>query len=290
MEEELGVPWEDVFESHRAGAARRRDDRPGARATLESGERVVVKVQRPRRARGRSCATSACSSCSREGREPARLPQARRHPGRDPTPVGLAPPGARLPPGGGEHRPPERGARAATRGSTCRRSTASSSTSRLLVLELIHGVPVRDAPDVPEREGGRPPADRVVLPADPGRRLLPRRPASGQPAVVGRTRSTSSTSGWSASSTPEVREQLMLLLMAFWQDDDEFLAEVVLMLAGERQLAGHRRSTRSRTRSAQLFAGVPAQSLHEIQLGPILQGITRDRRPPRRPAPGRRWR
>jgi predicted unusual protein kinase regulating ubiquinone biosynthesis (AarF/ABC1/UbiB family)/nucleotide-binding universal stress UspA family protein len=47
MEGELGVPWEDVFESI--------DPRPLAagtiaqvhRATLESGERVVVKVQRP---------------------------------------------------------------------------------------------------------------------------------------------------------------------------------------------------------------------------------------------------
>jgi nucleotide-binding universal stress UspA family protein len=48
MEEELRVPWEDVFESI--------DSEPLAagtigqvhRATLESGERVVVKVQRPR--------------------------------------------------------------------------------------------------------------------------------------------------------------------------------------------------------------------------------------------------
>src|SRR3712207_3595473 len=47
MEQELGVPWEDVFEGI--------DPEPLAagtiaqvhRATLESGERVVVKVQRP---------------------------------------------------------------------------------------------------------------------------------------------------------------------------------------------------------------------------------------------------
>src|SRR2546426_10139453 len=47
MEEELGVPWEDVFASI--------DSEPLAagtigqvhKATLESGERVVVKVQRP---------------------------------------------------------------------------------------------------------------------------------------------------------------------------------------------------------------------------------------------------
>src|SRR5207245_10185253 len=47
MEQELGVPWEDVFESI--------DPKPLAagtiaqvhRATLETGDRVVVKVQRP---------------------------------------------------------------------------------------------------------------------------------------------------------------------------------------------------------------------------------------------------
>src|SRR5439155_14272683 len=47
MEEELGVPWEDVFESI--------DPRPMAagtiaqvhRATVTDGERVVIKVQRP---------------------------------------------------------------------------------------------------------------------------------------------------------------------------------------------------------------------------------------------------
>ncbi len=63
MEEELRVPWEDVFASI--------DPEPLAAgtigqvhaATLESGERVVVKVQR-HGAETRSCATSACSSCS----------------------------------------------------------------------------------------------------------------------------------------------------------------------------------------------------------------------------------
>ena len=34
---------------------------------------------------------------------------------------------------------------------------------------------------------------------------------------------------------PQVREQLMLLLMAFWQEDVGFLSDVVLMLAGEDQ-------------------------------------------------------
>jgi hypothetical protein len=36
---------------------------------------------------------------------------------------------------------------------------------------------------------------------------------------------------------PQVRELLMLLLMAFWQEDVKFLADVVLMIAGEDQRA-----------------------------------------------------
>ena len=62
------------------------------------------------------------------------------------------------------------------------------SSKRLLVLSFVDGVPIRDTPDVPERYDGRAAADRVVLPAGARRRLLPRRPAPRQPALVGRQR------------------------------------------------------------------------------------------------------
>ena len=63
MEQELGVPWEDVFETI--------DPQPLAagtiaqvhRATLADDTRVVVKVQRPD-ARSRSSRTSRCSRSS----------------------------------------------------------------------------------------------------------------------------------------------------------------------------------------------------------------------------------
>ena len=47
MEEELGVPWEDVFESVDSTPLAAGTIAQVHRATLESGERVVIKVQRP---------------------------------------------------------------------------------------------------------------------------------------------------------------------------------------------------------------------------------------------------
>jgi len=46
-EQELGVPWEDVFKSIDPKALAAATIAQVHRATLESGDRVVVKVQRP---------------------------------------------------------------------------------------------------------------------------------------------------------------------------------------------------------------------------------------------------
>ena len=70
MEEELGVPWEDVFASI--------DPEPLAAgtigqvhaATLESGERVVVKVQRHGRGGGDHARPRPARAVRREGRAP----------------------------------------------------------------------------------------------------------------------------------------------------------------------------------------------------------------------------
>jgi predicted unusual protein kinase regulating ubiquinone biosynthesis (AarF/ABC1/UbiB family) len=47
MEEELGVPWEDVFESIEPEPLAAGTIGQVHKATLESGEKVIVKVQRP---------------------------------------------------------------------------------------------------------------------------------------------------------------------------------------------------------------------------------------------------
>ena len=177
MEEELGVPWEDVFETI--------DPRPLAagtigqvhRATLAGGEEVVVKVQRPtarddilrdlgllelfaQKSASRpglrqmvdlpAVVEYLSSSLQREldfRQEAANLERMRE----------ILQPYPRL---------------------DCPDVFDDLSTERLLVLQYIHGVPIRD-----------------VLPADPHRRLLPCRPPPGQPAVGGRRRDLFPRSG-----------------------------------------------------------------------------------------------
>jgi predicted unusual protein kinase regulating ubiquinone biosynthesis (AarF/ABC1/UbiB family) len=72
---------------------------------------------------------------------------------------------------------------------------------------------------------------------------------------------------------PDLRENMMLLLMAFWQEDVGFLTEVTLMLSG-----GVGRTDLDVDRFREELGGLLAKyrnvSLREIQLGPILQEMT----------------
>ena len=103
------------------------------------------------------------------------------------------------------------------------------STARLLVMEEVQGVPVSAAPPGPERaEAARQLVEsyyRQVMSegffhADPhpgnmkwwdGRLFL-------------------LDLGMVGELEPEVREMMLLLLLAFWQEDADFLANVILML------------------------------------------------------------
>jgi ubiquinone biosynthesis protein len=72
---------------------------------------------------------------------------------------------------------------------------------------------------------------------------------------------------------PEVREQLMLVLMAFWQEDTGFLTDITLMLAG----ALDRNDLDVDAFSGEvggLMAKYRTSSLQDIQLGPVLQEMT----------------
>jgi predicted unusual protein kinase regulating ubiquinone biosynthesis (AarF/ABC1/UbiB family) len=71
----------------------------------------------------------------------------------------------------------------------------------------------------------------------------------------------------------DMREHLMLLLMAFWQEDQGFLTDVSLMLAG----AVDRSDLdveKFQSEIGELMAKYRGLSLREIQLGPILQEMT----------------
>jgi predicted unusual protein kinase regulating ubiquinone biosynthesis (AarF/ABC1/UbiB family) len=146
------------------------------------------------------------------------------------------------------------------------------STQRLLVMEEIQGVPIAEAPDSPERKI----AARQLLEsyykqimtdgffhADPHPGNLMWWKDSiyfldfGMVGEVG----------------AEMREQLMLLLMAFWQEDAAFLTDVTLMMAG----ADSRRdldASRFQQELSELMARYRSASLRDIQLGPILQEMS----------------
>ena len=74
--------------------------------------------------------------------------------------------------------------------------------------------------------------------------------------------------------TPQMREQMMLLLMAFWQEDVGFLTDVTLMLLGaiDRARPGRRRVP-ART-SASWWRSTARHRCRDIQLGPMLQEMT----------------
>src|SRR5207245_1301050 len=72
---------------------------------------------------------------------------------------------------------------------------------------------------------------------------------------------------------PELRELLILMLMAFWQEDVPFLSDVVLMIASADQKPDLDVGAFQAELGA-LLARYRHLALREIQLGPILQEIT----------------
>ena len=272
MEQELRVPWEDVFASI--------DPHPLAagtigqvhRATLESGEHVVVKVQRPRaqeeilrdlgllevfaekalqreRLRGTVDIPALVQHLSESLRreldfreEAANLERMREI---------LAPYGPLDVP----------------------RLYRELSTSRLLVLEFVDGVPILEAPDTPERRD----AAKQLLEAfyrqilvdgffhadpHPGNLLW-----SGEKIYL-------LDLGMVGELGPDLREALILLLLAFARDDPKFLAEAVLLLAGEEHRADLDLESLERD-FASFIERFRITSLHDIQIGPMLDGMLR---------------
>ncbi|HZD18554.1 MAG TPA: universal stress protein, partial [Actinomycetota bacterium] len=72
---------------------------------------------------------------------------------------------------------------------------------------------------------------------------------------------------------PEVRELLVLLIMAFWQHDVTFLSDMVLALTGDDQRADLDLAAFQRD-LGDVVSRYREASLSDIQLGPVLQEIT----------------
>ncbi len=271
MDQELEVPWEDVFESM--------DPEPLAagtiaqvhRATLESGERVVVKIQRPtaeqdilqdlgllemfaQRAAERpvfrrmfdvpGIVEHLSTSLRREldfRQEAANLERMREV---------LAPfPRLDVPAVYEEY-----------------------SSARLLVMQEVRGVPVREAPPGPARKE----AARQLLEA-----------YYHQVMVEGFFHADPHPGnmkwwdekihfldlGMVGEVAPEVRELILLILLAFSQRDAAFLSEVVLMLA-DAEDSGAVDFAAFREEMERFIERYRDLSLREIRLGPMIQEMT----------------
>jgi predicted unusual protein kinase regulating ubiquinone biosynthesis (AarF/ABC1/UbiB family) len=271
MEEELRVPWEDVFESI--------DPEPLAAgtigqvhaATLEDGRRVVVKVQRrgAREEITRDLGLMELFAEKAEHRDGLRrlvdFPAVIRH---------LSESLKRELDFRSEAANVDRLREVLGRYSRLDVPTVyhELSTSRLLVLGFVDGVPVREAPDVPERKD----AARQLIESY-YRQVLEDGFFHADPHPGNLLWSDGTVyfldCGMVGEVPPRVRELVLLLVMAFWQQDDDFLAEIVLQLAGD-DVPDDLDLPAFQQEIGDLFASVRGQSLQEIQLGPILQGIT----------------
>src|SRR5881227_369795 len=231
MEQELRVPWEDVFASI--------DSEPLAagtigqvhRATLDDGSHVVIKVQRPRaeeeilRDLGLFELFAEKALKREQLRRTVDIPALVEHLSESlRRELDFREEAANVERMREVLAPYDR--------LDVPRLHSELSTSRLLVLEFIDGVPILDAPDSDQRRE----AAHQLLEAfsrqilvdgffhadpHPGNLLW-----SGEKIYL-------LDLGMVGELGPELRELLVLLLLAFSRDDPKFLAEAVLMLAGD---------------------------------------------------------
>jgi ubiquinone biosynthesis protein len=269
MERELGVPWEDVFATI--------DPQPLAagtigqvhRATLESGDRVVVKVQRPNAEEEilRDLALLelfAGQATSRSGlREVVDIPALVEHMS------------SSLRRELDFRREAENIERMRTVLAPYARLAVPGlyrdlSTSRLLVMEEVGGGALREAPKGPERrEAARQLLEsyyRQVLKdgffhADPHPGNL--RWWDGKIYFL--------DFGMVGELEPEVRELMIVLILAFWRDDPSFLTEAILMLAGDQ---GENVDLEALEQDfAAFIERFRGGTLSEIRIGPMLEGL-----------------
>jgi ubiquinone biosynthesis protein len=271
MEQELGVPWEDVFGSI--------DPKPLAagtiaqvqRATLANGDRIVVKVQRPtaRETIEQDLAllevfaekvgkrpglnqvidmeavfTHLSTSLRRELDFHQEAENIERMRSVLEGYVRLAVPGV--------HR--------------------DLSTSRLLVMEEIQGGPIAQAPQGPERTQ----AARQLLESFYKQVLVEgffhADPHPGN-LMWWKDRIYFLDFGMVGTIGADFREHMMLLLMALWQEDAGFLTDVTLMMtrAADRSDLD---VSKLQAEIGEVMAKYRTVALAEMQIGPILQEMS----------------
>ena len=271
MEEELGVPWEDVFEHIEPTPMAAGTIAQVHKAILESGERVVVKVQRPT-ARGEIMEDLALlelfaqrTERRRRLREIIDVPAVFEHLSESlQRELDFQREAANIKRMGQILEPYTRLGVPAV--------IDDLTTARLLVMEEVQGIPVARAPEGRARkEAARQLLEsyyRQVMTdgffhADPHPGNL----------MWWQDRIYFLDFGMVGELGPDLRENMMLLLMSFWQEDVTFLMDVILMLSGGSGRADLD-TDRFQGELGALLAKYRSVSLREIQLGPILQEMT----------------
>ena len=269
MEEELGVPWEDVFESIEPVPLAAGTIGQVHRAKLETGERVVVKVQRPgaaeeierdlglfslfaEKAEGRAALSGLIdipavvehlsSSLRREldfREEAAHIDRMRE----------VIAPYPRLGVPTVHH---------------------ELSSRRLLVMDEIQGGPLSNAPaGAARREAARQLLEafyRQVLTEG----FFHADPHPGNLLWGDDDRLYLLDLGMVGSLDDDTRGLLLLLLLAFWREDSEFLADVLLML-GEGAPTVDIEALRADL--AEYVSQFKVDSFSDIELGPMLDAM-----------------
>jgi ubiquinone biosynthesis protein len=268
MEEELQVPWEDVFESI--------DPEPLAagtigqvhRATLEDGERVVVKVQRPT-ARDEILRDLGLLQLLAEkaAKRPALnelidIPALTEHLTESlRRELDFRQEGENIVRMTEVLRPYDR--------LGVPRLHGDLSTERLLVMEEVQGVPIRSAPE----SDVRPEAARQLLEAY-YRQILSDGFFHADPhpgnLLWWNDKVYFIDFGMVGEIGPQLRELIILLLLAFVRGDARFLAEVLLLLADDTAAdVDMDELEREFSEYIERFGG--AASLHEIELGAMIE-------------------
>jgi predicted unusual protein kinase regulating ubiquinone biosynthesis (AarF/ABC1/UbiB family) len=271
MERELGVPWEDVFDSIEPVPMAAGTIGQVHRATLEDGTRVVVKVQRPGAAHdiyrdlGLLELFAERTVDKAVFRQLVDLPAVIEH-----LSTSLRRElDFRLEAG---HIERMREVLAPYPRLAVPGVFKELSTPRLLVMEEIQGGSIREAPEgVARKEAARQLLDSYY------RQILSEGFFHADPHPGNLKWSDDRIYfldfGMVGEVDEDTREHLLLMLMAFSQGDASFLTDVMLSLAGEDQRPDIDYKA-IRLELGVLVDGLRGVALKDIQLGPVLQGLT----------------
>lgn len=271
MERELGVPWEDVFDSI--------DPKPLAagtiaqvqRATLANGDRVVVKVQRPT---ARETIEQDLALLEVFAEKIGKRPSLNQVIDMEAVFKHLS---TSLHRELDFHQEAENIERMRSVLEGYDRLAVPGvlrelSTSRLLVMEEIQGGPIAQAPQGPERTQ----AARQLLESFYKQVLVEgffhADPHPGN-LMWWKDRIYFLDFGMVGTIGADFREHMMLMLMALWQEDAGFLTDVTLMMTGAADRSDLDVS-KLQAEIGEVMAKYRTVALAEMQIGPILQEMS----------------